>query len=176
MGEDIMKIGKQYLLSRSLPAALAALFLGLSPAFAEEAAGERWSFSDRIEGVWLVKVWLTNCATGETLPFPGATFDATAAFAGDGTFHDTNENNPILRSSSFGYWEYTGRRNYRFAFRLFRFDTTGLNIGSQIVRHNVVLSRDGKSYTSGGTAEFYDVNGIRMLPDGCSRSTATRFR
>ena len=67
-------------------------------------------------------------------------------------------------------------RNYEFSFRLFRFDETGtLNVGSQIVRHKAALALDGKSYTSSGIAEFYDVNGIRMLTDGCSRTTATRF-
>jgi hypothetical protein len=44
------------------------------------------------------------------------------------------------------------------------------------VLRGVVLSRDGQSYTSSGGAEFYDVNGIRILPEGCSRTTATRFR
>jgi hypothetical protein len=167
---------KRTLISRLLPAVLATLFVGQSPAFADESGGERWWSSDRIEGVWLAKVWLTNCATGETLPFPAATFDAMGVFASNGVFHNTDENNPATKSSNFGHWERTGRYTYRFSFRLFRFDTTGLLIGSQIVRHKVVLARDGQSYTSSGGAEFYDVNGIRMLPDGCSRTTATRFR
>ena len=162
--------------SRLLPAVLAALFVGQSPAFGDEPVGERWWSSDRIEGVWLAKVRLTNCATGATLPFPAATFDAMGVFASNGVFLNTDQNNPATKSSNFGNWERTGRHTYRFAFRLFRFDATGLLIGSQIVRHNVVLSHDGRSYTSSGGAEFYDVNGIRMLPDGCSRTTATRFK
>lgn len=129
----------------------------------------------RIEGLWNVRVWLTNCATGQTLPFPAATFDVLALFAHNGTFHDTNAGNPTIRSAAFGSWKHTGGRTYRFAFRFFRFDVTGLNIGSQIVRHEVELSADGRNYSSKGGAEFYDVSGIRMLPDGCSRSTATRF-
>jgi hypothetical protein len=133
--------------------------------------------ADRIEGVWLAKVTLTNCATGEPLPFPGATFDAMAMFAEGGTFHDTNMNPSLARSSSFGSWRHVRDRVYRFAFRFFNLDSTGtLPTGSTIVRHRVVLSADGKSYGSQGTAEFYDVSGIRILPDGCSKSTATRFR
>lgn len=131
--------------------------------------------ANRIAGLWNVTVSLTHCATGQTLPFPGATFEALALFGPHGTFHDTNANNPTVRSAAFGSWKHTGRRNYQFAFRFFRFDVTGLNIGSQIVRHNVVLAADGRSYTSKGNAEFYDVSGLRMLPDGCSTSTATRF-
>jgi hypothetical protein len=132
---------------------------------------------DPIEGVWLVKVALTNCATGEALPFPGAKLDAMAMFAEGGTFHDTNMNPSLARSAGFGTWQHVRDRIYRFAFRFFNLDSTGtLPTGSTIVRHRVVLSPDGKSYRSQGTAEFYDVSGVRMLPDGCSKSMATRFR
>ncbi len=162
--------------SKAVPAVLAALCLGQPAAFATDAIGERWTPEDRIEGVWLAKVTITNCATGEALPFPGAKFDAMALFGSNGALHNTDQNNPTLRSDTFGYWERTGRNTYRFAFRFFRFDTTGLLTGSQIVRHNIVLSRDGLSYTSSGKAESYDVSGIRMLPDGCSKAAATRFK
>ena len=155
--------------------ALAGLLLAPPWAAAGGLAGDRWLFSDRVEGVWDVKVTLTNCQTGAPLPFPGAQFDAMSLFAANGTFHDTNATNAALRSEAFGVWERTGLRRYRFAFRFFGFDASGLPIGSTIVRHDVVLSRDGRSYASQGSAEFYDVSGIRMLPDGCSISTATRF-
>lgn len=164
-------------LSRSLLVALASLLSGPAPAAAGDSSVEQWWSSDRIEGTWNVEVTLTNCATGQPLPFPGAKFEAMAMFGANGTFQDTNENSPNVRSSAFGHWERTGWRTYRFAFRFFRFDPTGqLQVGSQIVRHNVVLARDGRTYTSAGAAEFYDVSGIRMLPDGCSTSTATRFK
>jgi len=165
---------KQWLIS--LAALLAGLCLGQPAAYAEDGIGERWTTLDRIEGVWLAKVTITNCATGEALPFPGAKFDAMALFGPNGTLHNTDQNNPATRSQNLGYWERTGRHTYRFAFRLFRFDTTGLLIGSQIVRHNLVLARDGLSYVSSGNAEIYDVSGIRALPDGCSKATATRFK
>lgn len=167
---------KQNWCSRSLSAVLAALCLGQPLAFADDLIGERWTTQERIEGVWLAKVTLTNCATGEALPFPGAKFDAMAVFASNGTLHNTDQQNPATKSETFGTWERTGRHTYRFAMRVFRFDATGLFTGSQIVRHNIVLSRDGLSYTSSGNAEFYDVSGNRMLPDGCSKATATRFK
>ena len=61
--------------------------------------------------------------------------------------------------------------------KFFRFDGV-TPAGSQIVRHTVTLARDGKTYTSDGAAEFYDVNGNleRTTPPGCSTSTATRFK
>jgi hypothetical protein len=131
---------------------------------------------ESIRGVWNVTVTLTNCVTGLPLPFPGATFDAMALFEADGTLHDTNSQNPATRSASFGYWERTGPLQYRFAFRFFRFDGGGQLIGSQVVRHDVEMSPDGQSYVSSGTAEFYDTSGNPTMPNGCSRSVATRFR
>jgi hypothetical protein len=129
-----------------------------------------------LAGLWNVRVTLTNCATGEPLPFPGATFDALALFERDGTMHDTNAMSPLTRSSAFGVWHHVSDRTYDFAFKLFRFDSAGATaIGPQIIRHRVVVAKDGNSYSSQGTAEFYDVSGIRILPDGCSESTATRF-
>ena len=168
-------------ISRNLRSALSRALIGLllapALAFAADQAPESGRLADRLAGLWLVNVTLRNCVTGEPLPFPGAIFDAMALFEQDGTFHDTNANSPLVRSAALGTWKHLQGRNYEFAFRNFRFDSTGtLPIGSQIVRHTVTLSRDGKSYASEGTAEFYDVSGIRMLPDGCSTSTATRFK
>lgn len=152
-----------------LTAAAVGLALVHSPARAGTDAG--------LAGVWNVRVTLTNCATGEPLPFPGATFDALAVFDRDGTMHDTNANSPLVRSSAFGAWRRVSDQVYKFAFKHFRFDSAGATpIGSNIVRHRLVLAKNGKSYSSKGTAEFYDVSGIRMLPDGCSESTATRFK
>lgn len=125
----------------------------------------------RIQGAWNVEVTIHVCNTDVEL----AKFDAMALFAGDGTMHDSNANDPTARSSAFGTWRHLGGRKYRFAFRLFRFDDMGMNIGSQIVRHTVELSRRGSSYRSFGTAEYYDPAG-NLEMTGCSRSTAVRFR
>ena len=154
----------------------AIVMAGLVLAGASLVAGASEA-SDQIEGVWLAEVALTNCATGEPLPFPGATFDAMAMFAEGGTLHDTNMNPSQERSAGFGIWKHVRERVYRFAFRNFRLDSTGtLPTGSVIVRHRVVLAANGRSYRSKGTAEFFDASGIQILPNGCSESTATRFR
>ncbi len=152
-----------------LTAAAVGLVLANSPPRAEA--------DEVLAGLWNVRVTLTNCATGDPLPFPGATFDALALFERDGTMHDTNANSPLERSSSFGIWRHVSDRVYKLAFKWFRFDPAGATpIGSNIVRHRLVLSENGNSYRSRGTAEFYDVSGIRQLPDGCSKATATRFK
>lgn len=125
----------------------------------------------RIEGLWNVEVTIYVCGTDVEI----TRFEAMGLFAADGTFHDTNANDPKLRSAGFGTWKHLGGRSYRFAFRLFRFDSMGMTIGSQIVRHRVELSRRGSSYRSFGTAEYYDTAG-NLERIGCSRSTAVRFR
>jgi len=152
-----------------LTAAAAGLLFASSPMRAD--AGKP------LAGLWNVRVELTNCATGEPLPFPGATFDALALFERDGTMHDTNATSPPARSSGFGVWRQVSDRVYRFAFKFFQFDSAGATpTGSTIVRHRLRLAENGARYSSKGTAEFYDVSGIRILPDGCSESTATRFQ
>ena len=123
-----------------------------------------------IDGTWNARVKITVCATGATI----TSFDALAMFEAKGTFHDTNATNPALRSPGFGYWERAGSDQFYFAFRLFRFDAAGNTIGSQIVRHTAVLSPTGNTYTSSGTAEFYDAAG-NLTATGCSTSTASRF-
>lgn len=125
---------------------------------------------DRIEGLWNAEVNITICATGMVV----ASFDAMAIFAANGTFHDTNSNNPALRSASFGTWQHLGGDEYEFAFRFFRFDLQGFNEGWNVVRHRVELSADGQTYHSEGTAEIYDLSDNLIL-SGCSNSVAVRF-
>ena len=139
-----------------------------------------WREVDRIEGTWNVTVTITLCDSSglpTDTPVPGISpIDAMALFAANGTFHDTNATNPALRSPGFGTWRRTGHRTYEFAFKFFRFNPAIGVIGPQIVRHTVVLARDGKSYTSRGTAEFFDAANNPAPVTGCSTSTATRFR
>lgn len=140
-------------------------------------AAKPWWFNDPIAGVWNARVVFTNCASGDPVGAPP--FDAMAVFGGDGSFHDTNSNSPTLqvRSDAFGYWKHVKGRKYKFAFKAFHFDLSGMYIGYNIVRHDVVLAKNGKSYTSKGTAEFYNPDGSPRPPGtGCSESTAKRFK
>ncbi|SRR5690606_12194017 len=138
-----------------------------------------WSFGDRIEGLWDVEVQIMPVCGGPV----AVTFDAMALFARGGTFHDTNGGQPSAsRSSGFGIWKRNSGREYEFAFKLFRFNPDGTPRGSQVVRHTVTLARDGKSWSSEGTAVYYDVNGNQTdvngnptTEPGCSAATATRF-
>jgi hypothetical protein len=138
-----------------------------------------WRPVSRIEGLWNVNVKIHpldlngNCNFSIVI----TSFEAMGMFAANGTFHDTNASTQgFYRSDAFGIWRHNGHRKYRFAFRTFLFTPAGLPNGSQIVRHDVELAPDAKSYQSQGTAQFFDVNGAEIVGRrGCSTSTATRF-
>lgn len=144
-----------------------------------------------VKGVWDVRVNITNCVDGEHpgSKVPGTvvlgSFNAMNVFAADGAFLDTNSTDPRLRSQHFGYWRHLNGRKYEIAFKLFLFDPAGQSTGWRIVRHDVVLARNGLSFTSGGTAETFNNDGVLLPPPGapvgtppgpgCSTSKATRF-
>lgn len=143
---------------------------------AQGAAAKSWWHKDPIEGVWDAKVVITDCSSGNPLGLP---FDAMGIFGGDGSFHDTNANNPTLfvRSDAFGYWKHIRGNKYWFAFKIRNFDVAGTYLGYQVVRHDVVLAKNGKSYRSKGGAEFFNPDGTPRPPvAGCSESRATRFK
>jgi hypothetical protein len=182
-----MKKSMQVLAGSSAFAMLMAMVLaGLSAhgeaqanAQVQHAQGNPAKFSwqkDPIEGVWNARVYITDCSSGNPI---APAFDSMGMFGSGGTFHDTNTNNPTLRvrSDTFGYWKHVRGNKYRFAFKLFHFDVAGTYIGYDVVRHDVVLAGNGKSYTSEGGAEFFNPDGTPRPPvRGCSESTATRFK
>jgi hypothetical protein len=178
----------QTLAGSSVFAILMAVMLTVPPAngaeqesvqlqHSEAGWDKSWWSRDPIEGVWNVRVVITDCASGNPLGLPP--FDAMAMFGANGTFHDTNSNSPTLqvRSDAFGYWKHVRGNKYRFAFKAFHFDLAGMYIGYNIVRHDVVLAGNRKSYTSEGTVEFFNPDGTTRPPvRGCSEATATRFK
>lgn len=175
-----MKLKRSWAAAPALLALLGLVMLVSSPSHGGDTSRARqlhdadeypelWWLPDRIQGVWNVRVNITVCATGATV----ASFDAMSLFGADGSFLDTNAHNPATRSEAFGSWSHVRGRTYRFAFRNFRFDPSGTPLGSQVIRHEVVLAKNGRHYESAGTAEFYDVAG-NLTGTGCSTSTASR--
>ena len=149
-----------------------ALVLGLGQ---QIAAAGGYPHESRIRGVWNARVSITNCGPGN-IPGPVvfASFNAMNIFGADGTFLDANSQNPAVQSTHLGYWRHVRGNKYEFAQKFFQFDAAGASTGWRIVRHEVVLARDGESFTSGGTAETFDNDGV-LLGTGCSTSTANRF-
>jgi hypothetical protein len=131
--------------------------------------------SKRIQGIWTARVNITNCLPGNVPgPIVFASFDAINAYLADGTFLDANSGNPALQSGHLGYWRHIRGRRYEFAQKFFLFDAAGANTGWRIVRHEILLDRDGLSFTSGGYAETFNTDGV-LLTTGCSTSSAVRF-
>lgn len=147
----------------------AALLAGISTASAGNHPGKR------ITGIWTARVNITNCLPGNV---PGqvvfASFDTMNAFLADGTYLDANAQNPALQSGHLGYWRHVRGNKYEFAQKFFMFDEAGVPTGWRIVRHKVHLHRNGLSFTSGGYAETFDVDGM-LIATGCSTSSAIRF-
>ena len=159
-----------FVASRWIAVVACVLLLGQQSAI----AGDGYSGS-RIKGVWNVRVNITNCGP-DNIPGPVifTSFEAMNVFAADGTFLDTNSQNPTAQSAHFGYWRHVRGNKYEFAEKFFLFDAAGQSTGWRIVRHEIVLSRDGDSFTSGGTAETFNTDGL-LVATGCSTSTALRF-
>ena len=155
--------------SRWVAAGALVLLLGQPTAWAGDHAPKR------IKGVWSARVNITNCLPGNVPgPVVFASFDATNVYAADGTFLDTNSTHPATQSAHFGYWRHVRGNKYEFAQKFFLFDAAGVTTGWRIVRHDVVLGASASSFTSAGTAETYNNDGL-LLTTGCSTSSAVRF-
>jgi hypothetical protein len=173
------------LLGAALLASFAMLSLGTASAEDNRDGGWEswWLNDDPIEGLWDATVNITPCPSGP----PMATFKAMGLFARGGTMHDMNQTlkvGPFPRSPAFGIWEREKGRHYEFAMKFFVFDMiTGAPAGWSIIRHNLVLARDGQTWVSEGTAENFDAAGAPIAPGvparppvGCSNASAVRFR
>ena len=121
-----------------------------------------------LQGTWYTTVTIVNCDTGAPTPavFPGIlTFNKGETMSGTST----------VAPSVFGVWSRTGGwENYAFAFTNFRYSSTGVFIGSQVVRQTVTLGASGNEFVSSGTVEFLDTSGNKNGA-GCAKATGVRF-
>jgi hypothetical protein len=126
---------------------------------------------DPIVGTWNVVADIYDCNTGNPI-FTGS--QSLGLFNADGTRHETNATSPALRTPAYGNWHRVNKNEYEFAFKYYRFDAAGANIGSTSVRHELFLAADKSSYFSEGIAEFFNPAG-NLLFVACSSATATRY-
>jgi hypothetical protein len=134
------------------------------------AAGQGNEKPERsIEGTWRTTVTPVNCQTGVPVApaFPGLLgFNKGNTLAGTST----------VAASAFGVWRREGGwENYSFAFTNFRYNTSGVFIGTQTVRQTVKLGASGDEFASTGTVEIFDTSG-NQIGTGCAVSTGTRFQ
>jgi hypothetical protein len=128
-----------------------------------------------IAGVWRTVVTPRRCQTGEP---------AAPSFAGLFTFHAHGTmseygigpgSSPALRSPGHGVWQREhGWQDYSFAFTFYRYNPSGVFIGSQTVSAALELERGGDTFTTKSGLEILDANGA-VLATACATAVGRRF-
>jgi hypothetical protein len=149
---------------------LLMLFGGTQLVSAQDGEGQ----SQSIEGTWRTIVTPVNCQTG--VPVAPA-FRGLSSFHKGGTVSGTSTPIAVAPSNGpfFGVWQRgQGFHDYSYAFTNFRFDTSGVFIGTQTVRLTVALGASNNEFTATATGELFDTNG-NLIATRCSTVAGTRF-
>ncbi len=135
-----------------------------------------------IEGVWRTMVTPRNCQTGDPIP-------NVPPIRGLFTFHQGGTmaeygiapgQSPALRSPGHGVWEQRrGLSDYSFAFIFYRYDASGIFIGSQKITATLRLGTNsvgtsGNVFTTNSAIEVFDA-GDNLIGTGCATAVGTRF-
>ena len=139
------------------------------PSSATPTASER-----TIQGVWRTAVTPRNCQTGAAI----LTLSGLFTFNQGGTMSEYGigpGSSPALRSPGHGVWQREhGWQDYSFAFTFYRYDASGVFLGSQNVRATLELGADGDAFASRSALETLDANGA-VIATGCATAVGTRF-
>ena len=128
-----------------------------------------------IQGVWRTMVTPVNCETGDPVapPFPGL-----FTFNNGGTMSEYGISpglSPALRSPGHGVWQREhGWQDYSYTFTFYRYDASGVFIGSQKVTSALELGASGDEFTTQSVVEVFDANG-NLIATFCARAAGTRF-
>ena len=127
-----------------------------------------------IRGVWRTMVTPYNCETGQ----PIVTLSGLFTFNQGGTMSEYGigpGSNPALRSPGHGVWQREhGWQEYSFAFTFYRYNASGVLLGSQRVKAALELGGNGDDFASRSRIEVLDVNN-NLVGMGCATSVGTRF-
>ena len=127
-----------------------------------------------IQGVWRTMVTPRNCQTGDAI----LTLSGLFTFNQGGTMSEYGigpGSSPALRSPGHGLWQREhGWQDYSFAFTYYRYDASGVFLGSQIVRATLELGAGGDEFASRSAIEILNVNGV-VIGTGCATAVGTRF-
>jgi hypothetical protein len=127
-----------------------------------------------IQGVWRTVVTPQDCLTGQ--PFPS--LQGLFTFNQGGTMSEYGigpGSSPALRSPGHGVWQREpGWQDYSFAFTYYRYNASGVFLGSQKVSATLELGASGDDFASRSAIEILDVNGA-VLGTGCATAVGTRF-
>jgi hypothetical protein len=127
-----------------------------------------------IQGVWRTAVTPRNCQTGAAI----LTLSGLFTFNQGGTMSEYGigpGSSPALRSPGHGVWQREhGWQDYSFAFTYYRYDASGVFLGSQKVAAALELGASGDEFASRSTIEILDVNGA-VIGTACATAVGTRF-
>jgi len=127
-----------------------------------------------IRGVWRTVVTPRNCQTGA----PIVTLSGLFTFHQGGTMSEYGigpGSSPALRSPGHGVWHRAqGWQEYSIAFTFYRYDASGVFIGSQKVTAALELGSSGDDFASRSVIESLDVND-NLVGTGCATAVGTRF-
>ena len=159
---------RNILKSMALVCGLATLLTGTLATTATEAQTSRYQ-GNKIEGVWESDVTVQDCSTGTVF----ATFRGLGLFIRGGALEQTNNMSPTLGKVALGQWQYLGGAHYTAHFQFYRFDSTGVWLGTQKVTRDIQLDPGGASFTAVIATTTLDVND-NVIATGCGVESATR--
>ena len=128
-----------------------------------------------IEGVWRTVVTPRNCITG----LPAApSFPGLFTFNKGGTMSEYGigpGSSPALRSPGHGIWQREhGWQDYSLKFTFYRYNASGVFIGSQRITAALELGESGDDFTTKSAIEVFDA-GDNLIGTGCATAVGTRF-
>ena len=160
-------------------ALISALTITASIASAQDAQSQQSSATSAahertIQGVWRTAVTPRNCQTGAAI----LTLSGLFTFNQGGTMSEYGigpGSSPALRSPGHGVWQREhGWQDYSFAFTYYRYDASGVFLGSQKVRATLELGTGGDEFASRSAIEILDGTGA-VVATACATAVGTRF-
>ena len=161
-----------YLAVITLAVAASTLLVWSDPSESSASSNAR---ERTIAGVWRTLVTPRNCQTGVPLvpPFPGLFI-----FNEGGTMSEYGIGpgaSPALRSPGHGVWQREqGWQHYSYVFTYYRYDASGVFIGSQKVTATLELGASGDEFATHSVIEVFDAND-NLIGGACATAAGTRF-
>ena len=127
-----------------------------------------------IQGVWRTVVAPQDCETGVPIvSFPGLfTFNEGGTMSEWGIRPGTS---PALRSPGHGVWQREhGWQEYSFAFTYYRYNASGVFVGSQKITSRLELGASGDEFVTRSVIDVLDAND-QLISTGCATTLGTRF-
>lgn len=165
---QMLVLGSAVIASFTMAVSIASAQNNIDPSATSEDAPKT------LTGAWRTVVTAVNCQTGQAL----ASFPGLFTFNHGGTLSEYGINpgsSPALRSPGHGVWQrQPGWQNYSIAFTFYRYNPTGVFIGSQRVTAALRLGTTGDAFTTLSALEFLDAND-QVVGTGCASAAGTRF-